>query len=298
MKESGAARPSVDVVVPFAGSDAELEAVAHGVGRLERSNDDSSTIVDNRPSADSPRRIGDVAIVPAPECQGSYFARNRGAGEGDGEWLVFIDADVTASPDLIERYFTKAPGDRTGLLAGGILDIEVGAPTAVSRYLTESSSMSQDNTLRGDWPYAQTANCAVRRAAFEEIGGFNDGIRSGGDAALCFRLRAAGWELETRDEASVEHHARSSLRAMARQRARHGSGSAWLNRAYPGSFPAERWLGLLKWTTIELLRSAGRLLRGDRRGAARAVVAQASAWALQLGRLLPNRVSHPTRGTS
>ena len=293
MKETGAARPSVDVVVPFAGSDAELEVVARGVGRLERSDDDSATIVDNRPTADPAGRIGEVSIVGAPECQSSYFARNRGAAAGDGEWLVFIDADVTAPPDLVARYFKEPPGDRTGLLAGGILDAEVGAPTAVSRYLTESSSMSQDNTLRGDWPYAQTANCAVRRAAFEEIGGFNDGIRSGGDADLCFRLRAAGWELETRDDAVVEHHARSTLRAMVRQRARHGSGSAWLNRTYPGSFPAERWLGLIKWTVIELGRSAGRLLRGDRRGAARAAVAQASAWALQLGRLLPNRVSTP-----
>ena len=291
MKESGAARPSVDVVVPFAGSDADLEAVARGAGRLDRSDDDSATIVDNRPTANSASRIGDVRILGAPERQSSYFARNRGAAAAAGDWLVFIDADVTAPSDLLERYFAKPPGDTTGLLAGGILDAEVGDPTAVSRYLTESSSMSQDNTLRGDWPYAQTANCAVRRAAFEEIGGFNDGIRSGGDADLCFRLREAGWGFETRDDAAVEHHARSTLRAMVRQRARHGSGCAWLNRTYPGSFPAERWLGLLKWTVIELGRSAGRLLRGDRRGAARAGVAQASAWALQLGRLLPNRVS-------
>jgi GT2 family glycosyltransferase len=295
VKESGAARPSVDVVVPFAGSDARLEAVARGVGSLKRSDGDSATIVDNRPTADSAGRIGDVSIIPAPEWQSSYFARNRGAAAGDAEWLVFLDADVTAPSDLIESYFVRPPGDRTGLLAGGILDAEVGAPTAVSRYLTESSSMSQDNTLRGDWPYAQTANCAVRRAAFEEIGGFNDAIRSGGDADLCFRLRAAGWEMETRDDAAVEHHARSTLRSMVRQRARHGSGSAWLNRTYPGSFPAERWLGLIKWTVIELGRAAWRLLRGDRRGAARAAVGQASAWALQLGRLLPNRLS--TRGT-
>ena len=291
VKEPGAARPSIDVVVPFAGSDAELDAVVRGVGRVERGVDDSATIVDNRPTAESSRRVGDVSIVPAPERQSSYFARNSGATAGSGEWLVFIDADVTAPPDLLERYFDEPPGERTGLLAGGILDSEVGAPTAVSRYLTESSSMSQDNTLRGDWPYAQTANCAVRRAAFEEIGGFNDGIRSGGDADLCFRLRAADWEMETRDAAAVEHHARSSLRAMVRQRARHGSGSAWLNRAYPGSVPAERWLGLIKWTLIELGRAAARLLRGDRPAAARAVVAQASAWALQLGRLLPNQVS-------
>jgi cellulose synthase/poly-beta-1,6-N-acetylglucosamine synthase-like glycosyltransferase len=295
VKETGAARPSVDVVVPFAGSDAELEAVARAVGGLNRRDGDSAVVVDNRPSPLSPRDLEGVRVVPAPERQSSYYARNRGAAAGENDWLLFIDADVTPPPDLIDRYFERPPGERAGLLAGGIVDAETGPPTAVSRYLTESSSMSQDNTLRGDWPYAQTANCAVRRAALEEVGGFNDAIRSGGDADLCFRLRAAGWELETRDEAAVDHHARSTLYSMVRQRARHGSGAAWLNRAYPGSFPPERWPGLLKWTVIELGRAAGRLVRGDRRDAARAAVAQASAWALQLGRLLPNHVPSERR---
>jgi GT2 family glycosyltransferase len=280
------------VVVPFAGSDAELEAVARTVGRLSRRDGDSAVVVDNRSTRLPPRTLDGVQIVPAPECQSSYFARNRGAGHGEAEWLLFIDADVTPPADLIERYFERPPGERAGLLAGGIVDAEVGSPTAVSRYLTESSSMSQDNTLRGDWPYAQTANCAVKRAAFEDIHGFNDEIRSGGDADLCFRLRAAGWELETRDEAAVDHHARSSLRSMVRQRARHGSGAAWLNRAYPGSFPAA-WMSLFRWTLVEALRAPVRLLRGDRQRVSRELVAQASSWAFHLGRFLSNRVRTP-----
>ena len=48
--------------------------------------------------------------------------------------------------------------------------------------------MSQRNTLTGVRPYAQTAHCAVRRSAFEAVGGFREDIRSGGDADLCFRL--------------------------------------------------------------------------------------------------------------
>ena len=52
----------------------------------------------------------------------------------------------------------------------------------------------------------------------------------------------------TRPSAVVTHHNRVTLRALARQRARHGSGAAWLDRHYPGRFPPARSLGKLKWS--------------------------------------------------
>lgn len=289
MEEQGAERPSVDVVVPFAGSDAELESVARGLGALLLGPGDSATLVDNRPSARDRGAVSGVQTVPAPERQSSYYARNRGAAKGAAEWLLFVDADVTVPPDLLDRYFERAPASDVGLLAGAIDDVETGRSTAVGRFLTRSASMSQSNTLRGEWAYAQTANCAVRRTAFDQVGGFNDTIRSGGDADLCFRLRLAGWSLEARDEAGVAHHARTSLKALVRQRARHGSGTAWLNREYPGSFPPA-WRGLVKWTLVSVPRIFLLLARGNREGASEAVVEQASSWAFHLGRLVSNQV--------
>src|SRR3712207_7575346 len=61
--------------------------------------------------------------------------------------------------------------------------------------------MASENTLDGTrWAYAQTANAAVRRTAFDAVGGFEERIRSAGDADLCWRVVAAGWELEARPE--------------------------------------------------------------------------------------------------
>ena len=290
--EQRGSRPAIDVVVPFAGSDESLREAAQSLAAMRLGAGDTLTVVDNRPGGPGgdPREVEGVRVVRAPERQSSYFARNRGAGLGVAEWLLFIDADVRPAPDLLDRYFDRQPGERTAVLAGGIADVEAGSSTAVGRFLTRSSSMSQANTLRGDWPYAQTANCAVRRSAFDEVGGFTDTIRSGGDADLCFRLRAAGWELETRDEAVVEHVARTTVRALAAQRLRHGSGSAWLDRAYPGSFPAASLPGLVKWTALELGRALVRGARGDRDGAAAAGLDLITFWAMQVGRLRSNVV--------
>jgi GT2 family glycosyltransferase len=150
--------------------------------------------------------------------------------------------------------------------------------------------MSQENTLRaGPWSYAQTANALVRRAAFTRVGGFVEGIRSAGDADLCFRLRVAGWELEPRLEAAVVHHNRAGARAFLRQKLRHGSGVGWLDARYPGSFPARDRVSYAKWFLRELAAAAGTTARGKPGAAADRFFEVLVIGASELGRLFPNR---------
>jgi hypothetical protein len=149
--------------------------------------------------------------------------------------------------------------------------------------------MDQSNTLGlGEWGYAQTANCAVRRAAFDAVGGFRADVRSGGDADLCFRIRAAGWALEDRPEAVVLHRSRTSLRKLLRQRARHGAGAGWLAREYPGAFPKRRWPGLAAWAMASEGRAAVEAARRRRDDALVHSIEPLSVWAHEVGRLLSN----------
>ncbi|MEA2191513.1 MAG: hypothetical protein QOI73_1634, partial [Solirubrobacteraceae bacterium] len=221
------ARPAVDVVLPFFGSDEQLERVAERLATLETRPGDTLTIADNRPGAAGASR-GAVRIVGAGERQTSYHARNRGVAIGTAPWIVFLDADVLAPIDLLDRYFEDPPSEDVGTLAGTVIDeppSEDEAQTAAERYAYLKSSMSQEITLgHGEWAFAQTANAAVRREAFEQAGGFEDGVRSGGDADLCFRIRAAGWTLERREQAAVVHRNRATIPRMLAQRARHGAG--------------------------------------------------------------------------
>jgi cellulose synthase/poly-beta-1,6-N-acetylglucosamine synthase-like glycosyltransferase len=293
MNSGSERRPAVDVVVPFAGSAAALADLARRVDRLRTGSADTVTIVDNRP-AGAPEVTAGVNVVRAAERQSSYFARNRGAGVGTNPWLLFLDADVDPPPDLIERYFEDRPGERTGVLAGGVLDEPLDAsdrhPLA-ARYAQLRATMSQVNTLDGPWAYVQTANGAIRRGAFEAAGGFREHVRSGGDADLCFRLRAAGWEFEPRAAAAVVHRSRRKMRDLLRQQARHGSGAAWLERQYPGAFPRARWLGLAKWTAESLSAAVVSGARGRGDDAVVAAVDPFVKWAFELGRLFPNEVA-------
>ena len=287
-------RPSIDVVVPFAGTLAALADLCTRMARLDLRDGDSLTVVDNRPAAAEPGRATGTRVLRAPERQSSYFARNRGAAGGAGEWILFLDADVDPPPDLLDRYFNAAPAAGTAVLAGGVEDEPLspgGRYPIATRYARLRRPMSQRSTMRpGTWGYAQTANCTVRRAAFEAIGGFCDDIRSGGDADLCFRLKAAGWGLEPRDAASVVHYSRRTVAAMLRQRARHGSGAAWLNRRYPGAFPRTEWRWLASWTVRSLAHGVVHTVRGRRDEALLAIVEPVSMWAFQLGRFFPNTI--------
>lgn len=284
------------MVVPFRGNPTDLEDLCQRLKGLELRQADTLAIVNNTPGGDlrPPGDDGRIRILRASERAAPGFARNRGAAQGTAEWLVFFDADTEPVEDLLDRYFDPAPHPRTALLGGGVIDEPVpeGAPPA-ARYAYLRRLMSQSHSFRmGKWSYPKTANAAVRRAAFEAAGGFRDDIRAGEDAELTYRLKAAGWEVERREGAAVVHRGRRTVRGFITQKALHGAGGAWLERRYPGSFPARRRPGLVWWAVRAMasgLISAAR--RRDRDKAVWAVFLPLEELSFEFGRSLSNQRS-------
>ncbi len=281
---TGDRRPAASLIVPFAGRQAELEAMLDRLGRLALRPGDEAVLVDNRPRPAAPRRAPPgVRVLEASGRASSWYARDSGAAATRGEWLVFIDGDTRPEPDLLDRYLIPEPGSTVGVLAGGVRDWST-APTACSRYVSARAKMDQGVTLAHRYrPYAQTANCAVRRSAFDAVGGFAPGAGSSaaGDADLCWRLQRAGWLIESRPRAVVDHENRTRFRDLYRQLARHGAGLAWLERRHPGSAPPPRPMELLG-RVPHYLAAAARA--PDREEALFALVDLISLYARDLGR--------------
>ena len=277
-------------MLPFRGSEEQLGLVVQRLAAVRLVDGDSVSVADNRPRSKDAAQ-GGVRILGAGDLQTSYHARNRGAAQGSAPWILFLDADVHPPADLLERYFEHDPGDTTGVLAGAVVDEEPppSAPPA-ARYAWLTSSMSQEITLGDDdWAFAQTANAAIRRQAFDQVGGFEERIRSGGDADLCFRITAAGWGIERRPEAAVVHHNRQTIPGMLAQRARHGAGAAWLSQRWPGALPRRRWPGLALWSLNRAAQGATAAIKHDRDEALLGLLDGPAVWAFELGRLIPNR---------
>lgn len=255
---SGRDRPAVSVVMPFAGSAAEAGAALDALGALTLGDDDQLILADN--SGTAPERAG-VLVVQAAGERSPAHARNAGARRARADWLLFLDADCTAPAGLLDRFFAVPVGDEVGALAGAVRPAPAAGAGVAARYATARSFLDLDAHLAHPYlPRAAAANLLVRRSAFEAIGGFCEGVRAAEDTDLCWRLQRAGWRLEGRPEAAVEHRYRATLDGLRRQWRGYAAGRAWLARRYPGFTPEP---GLVR---------AGRraLSRGGRRPAAAA----------------------------
>jgi len=174
-------------------------------------------------------------VVRSRTEQSSYHTRNVGADLARNEWLMFIDSDTRPRPELIDEYFAEPISSRVGAIAGPMLALSE-TEGRLSRYAESRSANEQAFHVRNSYrPFGATANLLVRRAAFDEVGGFMEGIRSGGDADFCWRLVEAGWGIDYREGAYVHHCLRERLRDYLRLHARYGAGRRWVIKRWPYS---------------------------------------------------------------
>lgn len=236
--QSSHGRDGVSVVVPFRGDRDAADRLEAALRCLVLRRHDEVVVADNTSEGVASRLAGDgLRVIPALRERSAYHARNQGARAGDRDWILFLDADCRPGPNLLDAYFASPIADGCGALAGQILgepdQLSLAARYARSRRLFDHA----DGLIRASGGGAAAGNLLVRREAFEAVGGFTEGIRSGGDLDLCHRLRAGGWQLEFRESAVVHHRHRATLPSLLGAIARYGAGSRWLNERHPGSSP-------------------------------------------------------------
>lgn len=227
-------RPEVSVVMPFAGDASAAEDAIDALLALEFRAGDELILADNSGVAVA---RGGVEVIRARGERSPAHARNAGAARARNPWILFLDADCRPAADLLEAYFAAPVADDVGALAGEVVPLIVG-DTLASRYGSARSFLSQEAHLNHPYrPRAVAANLMVRRAAFEQVGGFYEGVRAAEDTDFSWRLQQAHWRLELRRAARVEHRYRATLGELRRQWRGYAAGRAWLARRYDGFEP-------------------------------------------------------------
>jgi GT2 family glycosyltransferase len=223
--------------MPFAGSAAAAREAVQALRSLDIEVGDELILVDNSGTVIDDGGQPRVSVVPAAGEQSPAHARNVGAAHATKQWILFLDADTRPQGRLLDAFWSEDIAEDIGALAGEIVPASE-ATTLAARYGAARNFLGQ--TAHQQHPYrprAAAANLLVRRAAFEQLGGFYEGVRAAEDTDFTWRLQAAGWRLGLREQARVEHRYRTTLGELRRQWRSYAAGRAWLARRYDGFAP-------------------------------------------------------------
>jgi cellulose synthase/poly-beta-1,6-N-acetylglucosamine synthase-like glycosyltransferase len=160
-------------------------------------------------SCDGSAAIAEAAGVAVFRTQGHAgpgSARNIGAAHASGDILVFVDADVCVRPDTLDLLRARYEKDPSIDALFGSYDDEPGDPRFVSQYRNLLHHYVHQ-TGRTEAATFWSGCGAVRRTAFQAVGGFDEWYTrpSMEDIELGYRLRAAGHRIVLDPGIQVKH---------------------------------------------------------------------------------------------
>jgi GT2 family glycosyltransferase len=123
------------------------------------------------------------------------MARNAGIAAAQGAVILFTDADIIASPDLLERHLEHHRNARSVAVVG--MELQVGSLDEY-RQLRDRPEIRRplhpNNRRRLSWLYFLTGNASVRKDDLERVGRFDESFTGYGheDLELGYRLQRAG----------------------------------------------------------------------------------------------------------
>jgi glycosyltransferase involved in cell wall biosynthesis len=187
--------PELSVVVPVFNGASTLQACLQAL--LCASGPSREIIVVDDASEDSSAEIAThlgVRTINHDLNLGCAAARNQGAKEARSQILVFVDCDVVVYPDALDRIYCFLLENKEFSAVFGSYDASPAAPHFVSQYRNLLHHFTHQNgnfEAKTFW----TGLGAVRRAAFEQVGGFRGEYRPIEDIALGFDFIDAGYRI-------------------------------------------------------------------------------------------------------
>jgi GT2 family glycosyltransferase len=185
-----------------------------------------------------------VRLLPMPDNPGYAAACNRGAALANGDWVLFLNADVMVTPATLEVVLAEVGADpQVGIATcrlvrpDGSLDhaCHRGIPTVLdsliyksrldrlapgSRRLGHYRLSWLDPLTIHDIEACTGAFLLIRREALEAVGGWDEGYWFyAEDLDLCLRVTEAGWRVRYVGTATATHvkGSSSNLRRSPRE---------------------------------------------------------------------------------
>ncbi|MDJ1169809.1 glycosyltransferase [Roseofilum sp. BLCC_M154] len=230
--------PQVSVIVPVYNGEEDLPELLEGFRQQTYPSDRLEYLIVDNGSRDRTPEILQAADLPnlkplsQTQIQSSYAARNLGIKTAQYDILAFTDADCRPQPQWLENLVQPFAKPEIGLSIGEI--IALSGNTLLEQHADRQETLSQKHTLANTFcPYGQTANLAVRRSIFQQVGLFRPYLTTGGDADMCWRiLRETDCKYEFVPDATVKHRHRRTLKELQKQWYRYGESNRYLHQLH------------------------------------------------------------------
>lgn len=221
----------LSVVIPARNEEKVLGATLDSLnlalgGRLE-----FEIVVMDHNSEDDTAKIAEAAGARVVSVKASSIGelRNKGVASTAGEVLVFLDADVTVTPDWGERLSEIEPEIRTGtrLITGSWCRVPPDE-SWIERHWFQARKQSQSHLGSG--------HLIIGRTLFEECSGFDERLKTGEDYDLCQRALSRGGRIRSDPRLVAIHHGfPKTVPAFFRRELWHGMGDFSSGQAFSQS---------------------------------------------------------------
>jgi len=124
--------------------------------------------------------------------------RNAGVDAAQGDIIVFTDAGCQPEPEWLKRLVAPLR-QAENMTAGGTVST---AGKKLYDIQAEQVNSPTEFTYLRECP---TLNVAFRRAAFDAVGGFDEGFAYGSDVDFAWRLNDAGYRIRYVPDAIIRH---------------------------------------------------------------------------------------------
>jgi glycosyltransferase involved in cell wall biosynthesis len=235
------AAPRLSVVIPARNAGATLHRVVLALQAQDAAAGTFEVVVVDDGSTDGSCDALDGVAGPAPvrvvrqPPRGRAAARNRGAREARGRVLLFLDADILATPGLVRAHLAHHDA-RPGLGVQGRLVTH--GESLANFFMRATHRVALDITRRrrdGLSPYhVVTRNFSVDAACFHRAGGFDEAFRGYGweDIELAYRLARDRVLLRYEPAALAYHHHVQTLDELREKMRQAGEGAVYFWRKH------------------------------------------------------------------